>query len=104
LAAEGWGGDAYVAIHDDALDRSALVLVTTWDSESDADQFYSAVRQYGEARFADAAFSWESMTWESDQLYVSLAHAASQVMWVFAPDAETAQALRGIIVIPMRQQ
>jgi len=104
LAAIGWGGDAYVALHDETNDRSAIVLVTAWDTNSDATHFYNAMREYGNARFSSASFSWERMSWETDNAYVSLVHSAGQVMWIMAPDSTAEAMLRSIITIPMQQR
>jgi len=103
-AVEGWGGDSYIAIYDDALDRSAIVLVTAWDTTSDATHFYNAMREYGEERFSSATFSWDLMNWETDTIYVSLVRSTRQVMWIMAPDSATEAFLRSAIIIPMQQR
>jgi hypothetical protein len=103
-AVDGWGGDSYIAIWDDALDRSAIVLVTAWDTNSDATHFYNAMREYGEERFSSATFSWDLMNWETDTIYVSLVRSTRQVMWIMAPDSATEAFLRSAIIIPMQQR
>lgn len=104
LAADGWGGDEYIALHNGTLDQGAIVLVSAWETDSDATQFYNAMRDYGNARFTDAEFSWEFMSWETDEVYVSLVRSTLQVMWIIAPDAATEDALRSAITIPMQQR
>ncbi len=104
IAANNWGGDTYVALYDETQDRCAIVLVTAWDSTSDATLFYNAMRDYAEARFEDATFSWEHTSWETDGIFASLVRATRQVMWILAPDSETESALRSAITIPMRQR
>ena len=104
LAAEGWEGDTFLAFYDEARDRTAIVLVTAWETDSDATQFYSALQDYGNARFTDAEFSWEFMSWEMDGTFVSLVRSTLQVMWILAPDAATEAALRSAISIPAQQQ
>jgi hypothetical protein len=104
LAAIGWGGDSYVALHDDIDGRGAIVLVTAWDTNSDATHFYNAMREYGNARFSGATFSWDRMSWETDTVYVSLVRSTRQVMWIYAPDSTVEAALRSAITIPMQQR
>jgi hypothetical protein len=104
LAAIGWGGDSYIALHDDTNDRGAIVLVTAWDTNSDATHFYNAMRTYGNERFSGATFSWDRMSWEMDTVYVSLVRSTRQVMWILAPDSAVEAALRSAITIPMQQR
>jgi hypothetical protein len=104
LAAIGWGGDSYIAIYDEAHDHGAIVLVTAWDTNSDATHFYNAMRDYGNARFTDATFSWDLMSWETENAYVSLVRSTQQVMWILAPDKATEALLRSVITIPMQQR
>ncbi len=104
LAAIGWGGDSYIALHDDTSDQGAIVLVTAWDTNSDATHFYNAMREYGNARFSGATFSWDRMSWETDTVYVSLVRSTRQVMWIYAPNSAVEAALRSAITIPMQQR
>jgi hypothetical protein len=104
LAAFGWGGDSYLALYDEANDREAIVLVTAWDTNSDATHFYNAMREYGNARFSNAEFSWDLMSWQAEGVYVSLVRSTRQVMWIMAPDSAIEGLLREAITIPMQQR
>lgn len=52
-AAEGWDGDAYRLFR--SPEGEALVWVSVWDSEADAQEFAAAARDAYEARYADGA-------------------------------------------------
>ena len=102
--ADGWGGDSYAAFHDDTRDRSAIVLITAWDTSSDATQYFNTMRNYGDGRFSNATFSWEFMSWETDAIYASLVRSSRQVMWILAPDSATESALRAAVSFPVLQR
>jgi hypothetical protein len=104
LAASNWGGDSYIVLYNETLGRSAIVLVTAWDYNANATLFYSAMRDYADARFENATFSWQRTSWETDDIYASLVRTSTQVMWILAPDSGTESALRSAITIPMQQQ
>lgn len=44
LAAEGWGGDAYVLLRDSDQGPYMLVMETVWDDQEEADQFLALYR------------------------------------------------------------
>ena len=50
-AAEGWGGDAYAAYYNSNTGEALLVISYVWDTQNDADEFASALVDYGQQRF-----------------------------------------------------
>jgi len=65
-AAEGWGGDYYIALREDSEGQGVLVLATAWDTVRDAHEFYSAFRDYGDIRFGERTLSSTTRSiWES---------------------------------------
>lgn len=53
-AAAGWDGDRVHAWEDPKSGRVALALVSTWDSETEADEFYTAAVATTATRYPDA--------------------------------------------------
>lgn len=53
-AAEGWGGDQYIFYEHTNKKDTALVMMTTWDSEADALEFFEAYCDRTANRYADA--------------------------------------------------
>jgi hypothetical protein len=88
-AAAGWGGDAYAVYADAAGQKTALVLVTQWDTEQDAIEFGAALRDYANARFG----AGENDTWQAPGWYSTFYEYGNQTVWVLAPESETAQTL-----------
>jgi hypothetical protein len=103
-AAKGWGGDTYIALHNDALDRSALVLIVAWDTDLDATQYYEAMRDYGDSRFTDYTAVGLQLIWQTDTYYASLMRGGNQTLWILAPDEATETALRSAFTFPVLQQ
>ncbi len=46
-AAAGWGGDSF-ALYDGPEGATAMVAITAWDTEADADEFFDAYRPLGQ--------------------------------------------------------
>ncbi|UCF62352.1 MAG: hypothetical protein JSV37_06550 [Anaerolineaceae bacterium] len=104
-AAMGWGGDYYLAFYNEVQDIDAFVLVSQWDTMPDVHEFDAAFRDYADARFGDRiTTSSYSASWHGEIGYVILERRSNQALWILAPDAETAQALRQAITFPAPQQ
>ncbi|GAB4580450.1 MAG: hypothetical protein Fur0022_31910 [Anaerolineales bacterium] len=88
-AAAGWGGDAY-AVYQSPAGAPAHVLLTTWDTATDASEFAAAFEQYATARFGPPT---STLTWETDGIVTLFLLNGDQTLWVSAPDLPTAQAL-----------
>lgn len=93
-AAEGWGGDGYVVYWDEAAGQPVVVLLTTWDSAAEADEFAAAFQDYAGARWGDAlpGETANQSRWESSADGASIfQHSAKETLWVIAPSADDAQ-------------
>jgi hypothetical protein len=100
-AAEGWGGDYYIAFRNDSNGDEILVLTTAWDSVRDAHNFYGGFRDYGNARFGERTLSSTTRSvWESQAEWSSMEIVGDQTLWILAPDAEIGERLREIITFP----
>ena len=95
-AAEGWGGDAYVVYWDEAAGQPLVVLLTTWETTAEADEFSAAFRDYAAARWGDPQPGADSnqSTWESTVDGASVfVQSGKETIWVIAPSADDAQLL-----------
>jgi hypothetical protein len=101
LAAEGWDGDQYALLTNARLRSRALVLLTRWDTVRDAHEFSGAFRVYGENRFGPAKRTGSALTWTTPSGIVILDVGNDQTLWIEAPDAATAAALRKATGFPI---
>jgi hypothetical protein len=101
LAAAGWDGDQYALLTNDELGLRALVLLTRWDTVRDAHEFSGAFRTYGESRFGPVRRAGTALTWTSPSGMVILDVGNDQTLWIEAPDAKSAAALRKASGFPL---
>mgnify|MGYP001045095132 CR=1 FL=1 len=93
-AAAGWGGDAYVVYHNDTSGATVLVVDWLWDREAEADEFAGAFATYASARFGvNSQRTGKWSTWETPSAVSLLYTHDNRTIWVYAPNAETAQAI-----------
>jgi hypothetical protein len=96
-ASAGWGGDRFTVWMNDQTHQSALVLLSTWDTENDARQFAEAFNAYAEDRWGNPTNPDGALHWESGGRVNDFRSAGSQTLWVSAPDASTTQAILNLI-------
>jgi hypothetical protein len=101
LAAEGWDGDHYTLLTNASLGSRALALLTRWDTVRDAHEFSGAFRTYGENRFGPAKRVGTALTWTTSSGIVILDVGNDQTLWIEAPDATLAAALRKASRFPL---
>jgi len=89
LAAEGWGGDAYVVYYNADATETLMILQSTWDTPADADEFADSFRDYANGRFGKSS----NDTWQGSDGFHTFYHRASTTTWILAPDVETAAAV-----------
>lgn len=99
-AAEGWGGDAIIVLSNEGAGKDALLLITRWDTLLDAQEFFAAFTQYGNARFGRGTTTTTLAVWTADEAYVLFERSADQTLWILAPDQTAAEALREAIPFP----
>jgi hypothetical protein len=101
LAAEGWDGDRYVLLSRGEGQARALILHTRWDTVRDAHEFATAFRAYGESRFGPAKRSGTALTWSVPSGLLIVDVGNDQTLWIEAPDAQAAAALREATGFPL---
>lgn len=100
-AASGWDGDRYALLSSPEGARTALVLLTRWDTVRDAHEFSGAFRTYGENCFGPSRRAGTSLTWTTQAGVIVLDVGNDQTLWIEAPDAATAAALRKASGFPL---
>ena len=101
IAAEGWGGDLFLAYTHDDRDLSAGVLLTQWDTIADAHEFYYTLKEYGQLRFGEESRAEAgSAQWVSDEGYILIRLVSNQILLLIAPDAESLTALDAALALP----
>ena len=100
-AAEGWGGDYYIALYHDEDEKGAWVLMTIWDTAKDAEEFYLAFDEYGNNRFGDGSLSTLTSTWESDEGLAYLERWGNQTLWILAPGIQEYERIREALEFPL---
>lgn len=86
-AAAGWGGDTYQVYFNDGLQRTVMSARWSWDSNSDATQFHTAMLEYLDARFRGAKLDRSSgECWEANNQASCVFRSGREVLWLLAPD------------------
>ena len=99
--AQGWGGDYYLVFYHEGQGQGALVLLTLWDSTREAYEFLGGFREYAGARFGERVSSGTTQaSWEGREGYATVEVQGDQTLWILAPDAGTAAALREAVPFP----
>ncbi|NIM92997.1 MAG: hypothetical protein GTO18_04710 [Anaerolineales bacterium] len=100
-AAEGWGGDTYVALYQDDLNEGSILLLTTWDTVDDAREFFGAFTDYGDERFGAGSKSINQATWDTAGENVLFELWGNQTLWILSPNAETTDRIREAVEFPI---
>ncbi len=61
-AATGWGGDEYIAYHNETKDKQAFVMRIAWDSQRDSVEFADAFATFAALRTVDNGTTHEDIT------------------------------------------
>lgn len=90
-AAEGWGGDAYLLLANEASNAMLFVLQTVWDTSEDAEEFEKAFGmiaglQYGNPIASQTGFS----AWNLPHGYSEFHLEDKTTIWIIAPDSAKA--------------
>lgn len=96
-AAAGWGGDQYVILRASDLNEAALVTLSQWDSNSEVNEFWDYLTEYGDKRWGNPQDrSGSYRLWEDNQQSVLMVTQTNQVLWIIAPSTEILQQLSDV--------
>ena len=91
ISAEGWGGDQYLVYQNSDKSQGILVYRSDWDTEFEALEFWEQFAKYGNNRWGQGEKSGKDyFQWFKDEKVITISLQSNQVLWVIAPDEETA--------------
>lgn len=86
--AEGWGGDRYAVYANQETGAIVMVMQTTWDTSSEADEFMDAFLGFGKARFGFAPEGTETAAcWEAEDA-ICIYQVEAETLIIRAPDQD----------------
>jgi len=88
LAAAGWGGDRTQIFYNATTDQFIISAYWTWDTLSDANEFYSALSDYINRRDvgAERVKKTGAECWQVTSEINCIVSESSDVIWLHAPD------------------
>lgn len=92
-ATAGWGGDQYVYYQNSSTSNYVFYWNSTWESVTDAEEFFSSSKEYGSLRWGDAKDeSSESVTWSvAGGVNVTVRYSGSDIFWLISDDLSAYQ-------------
>ena len=104
IAAGGWGGDAY-SLFEGSDGEGILVLATVWDTEQDAEEFFTIVQEHARARsgvgWEDSAMAPEAATLSLPDQTVYVERNGARILQIYAPNSELIDTLRQAAAGPL---
>lgn len=95
-AAAGWGGDAFITYFNPDHQSLVMSLITSWDSETDAQEFEQAFQAYLNGRFGqETGNGWMSPTGQH-----KFVRQGDQTIWLLAPGNGLVSALWTLLTMP----
>ena len=98
-AAEGWGGDQYVVYYNETEQKAALVLKTTWDDLSEANQFSQTFKTYAGLRFGPPTAEGQAR-WETGEGLTAFYQKAETTYWLMTASAAQLDAVLQEMELP----
>jgi hypothetical protein len=98
-AAAGWGGDRYVAYWHAETGAVSLVQRWKWDTLKDSGEFWDSFSQYASERWGkpDERKNNRLLWTQTPDGVVLVLRQADEVLWLMAPDRETAEVMLNLI-------
>jgi hypothetical protein len=97
-ASDGWGGDVYVVYYNEQEDQVVLVLHTSWETISDANQFFNAFQAHSTSRFGSPSIIRQDyIGWNHDEGYTEIHKQDRFTTWILSPDQNLAQTVWELI-------
>ncbi|BCY17312.1 hypothetical protein hrd7_11610 [Leptolinea sp. HRD-7] len=101
-AAAGWGGDRYALYRESQTGKAIFLLRTRWDTQNDADEFWLAIKQYGEERWGIPAQSeGKKLNWtDVKEGQVLIRQIGQETIWLITPNSDTQTAILATLPQP----
>jgi hypothetical protein len=89
-ASAGWGGDRYAVYTDPRSGKVVFLLHTKWDTRNDADEFFRALKEYGQERWGNASQTTEkSLEWTTvKEGQATFKQSGQDTLWLISPDPD----------------
>jgi hypothetical protein len=96
IAVDGWGGDSYQVYYNNETAQSLLAAHWTWETTSDANEFYSALTDSLSGRFMYAAVDGPGNgdCWFYQGQFSCVYKNSLDVLWLYAPDLAILEQLK----------
>lgn len=87
-AAAGWDGDTFLFLINEASSETAFIWLSTWETQKDSNEFFTASRDYGNARWGNSTESGSDMvSWNSEQEgRITMVRSGKNVLWAISQD------------------
>jgi hypothetical protein len=94
-ASIGWGGDRFALYERPAGDESLLLVVTAWDSASEAAEFAAAYTAFAQDKYGGLATAEDALGawWQGENDVTLLAGGDYRVIIIVGPDQDTLQSV-----------
>jgi hypothetical protein len=100
--ADGWGGDLVFLLEDSSGEKTALVLITQWDTMRDAHEFSAAFLEYAGQRFGEPVHrDLVEATWTLNGGVSHFQRQSNQTRWIIAPDGDSLSAFQSAFNLPL---
>lgn len=101
-ASDGWGGDVYVVFYDQQNDDTVLVMLTSWESVNDANQFFAAFQDHSTTLFGTPEImQGNQIGWAHEDGFTNIHKQDNFTSWIMAPDKEIAQNIWNSILLDL---
>lgn len=102
LMSEGWGGDHFEFYEEPTLNKLLLLSVSKWDSERDADEFFSFYKKVIEKKYKQPTLIKEdqnSSQWKTEGDNVYITKSKDTVLIIEGAPDNLLSSLMGVLVI-----
>jgi hypothetical protein len=98
-ASAGWGGDQYALYSDPQNGKTTFVLHSKWDTNTDADEYYQALKEYSQERWGKASHTAEkSQGWtDTKEGRVLIKQTGQDTLWLISPDPDIEKAIVSVL-------
>jgi hypothetical protein len=97
IAVEGWEGDTYQVYYNGETDQTLLTAHWIWETATDANEFYTALKNSLAGRFRNAAIDGPGNgdCWLYEGIFSCIYKNSSDVLWLYAPDFTLLEKMKG---------
>ncbi|MHB8135547.1 MAG: hypothetical protein ACYDH1_15150 [Anaerolineaceae bacterium] len=88
-AVAGWGGDQYVIYQNETDNQIVLAYNSMWDSNSELEEFWLALLNYGKNRWGEPDKTNEvDLYWEQEGYVITISRFSNRIQWLLSQDPD----------------